>query len=291
VELQGRLPELQRKGLGLAAISYDAPDIVARFSRERGITFPLLSDVGSTTIKRFGILNTLAEEGLGSNANDPVLAADVKKYVSAVGVFPRMVGMAYPGTFILDRSGRVRSRFFEEAYNERNTLSNIMMRVGDKGSVVAGTAIATDHLDINTYPGEASVSVGNRFSIFLDVTPRPRIHVYAPGSSGYQVIGVRIASQPFVRALPIAYPASQSYTFKPLNERVQVYEKPFRLAQEIVLEGSPEATRMRRGQESLTLTGSLEYQACDDKVCFNPASVPLSWTIPLRALVPGGRLQ
>jgi peroxiredoxin len=291
VELQGRLAELQRKGLGLAAISYDAPEILARFSRERGVTFPLLSDAGSATIKRYGILNTLAAEGLGPNANDPILAADVKKYVSAVGVFPRMVGMAYPGTFILDRGGRVRSRFFEEAYNERNTFSSIMVRVGDKGGTVAGTSIATDHLDVRTYPGETSIAVGNRFPIFLDVAPKPRIHVYAPGSSSYRVIGVRIAAQPFVRALPIAYPPSQLYTFKPLNERVQVYERPFTLVQEIVVEGSPEATRALRGQESLTVTGSLDYQACDDKVCFNPASVPLSWTIPLRALVAGGRLQ
>jgi peroxiredoxin len=266
VELQGRLPELRRQGLGLAAISYDAPDILARFGRERGITFPLLSDAGSATIKRYGILNTLAEDGLAPNANDAVLAADVKKYVSAVGVFPRMVGMAFPGTFMLDRSGRIRSRFFEAAYNERNTFSNIMRRVGDKGTAVA-------------------------FSIILEVTPRPRVHVYAPGSSGYQAIGIRVAPQPFVRALPIAYPPSQTYTFKPLNERVQVYEKRFTLAQEIVLEGSPEATRALRGLESLTITGSLDYQACDDKVCFNPTSVPLSWTIPLRALLPGGRLQ
>jgi peroxiredoxin len=291
VELQGRLADLHGKGLGLAAISYDAPDILARFSRERAITFPLLSDAGSATIKRFGILNTLAEEGLGPNANDPVLAADVKKYVSAVGVFPRMVGMAYPGTFILDRSGRVRSRFFEEAYNERNTLSNILVRVGDTGSTVAGTAIATEHLDLRTYPGEASIAVGNRFPIFLEVTPKPHVHVYAPGSSSYQAVRVRIAPQAFVRALPIAYPRSQTYTFKPLNERVQVYEKPFTLVQELVLEGSPEATRTLRGQERLTLTGSLDYQACDDRICFNPASLPLSWTIPLRALVPGGRLQ
>jgi len=291
VELQGRVAELQRKGLGLAAISYDAPDILARFSRERGITFPLLSDAGSATIKRYGILNTLAEEGLGPNASDPVLAADVKKYVSAVGVFPRMVGMAYPGTFVLDRSGRVRSRFFEEAYNERNTSSNIMIRRGDHPGEVAGTAIATDHLDIKTYPGDASVAVGNRFAIAIDVTLKPRIHVYAPGSSSYQVIGVRIAPQRFVRALPLTYPPSQVYTFKPLNERVQVYEKPFTLMQEIVLEGSPEATRALRGQDTLTLSGTLDYQACDDKVCFNPASVPLSWTISLRPLVAGGRLQ
>jgi len=36
--------------------------------------------------------------------------------------------------------------------------------------------------------------------------------------------------------------------------------------------------------KTLTIGGTLEYQACDDKMCFNPQSVPLSWTIELRAL-------
>ncbi len=53
----------------------------------------------------------------------------------------------------------------------------------------------------------------NHFSLVLDVTPRPGIHVYAPGAEGYRVISL-----------------------------------------------------------------ALEYQACDDKVCDNPVSVPLSWT-------------
>jgi hypothetical protein len=73
--------------------------------------------------------------------------------------------------------------------------------------------------------------------------------------------------------------------FKPLNERVPVYQKPFTLLQEIVLEGTPQAQAALRGKDSLTLNGRLEYQACDDKVCFNPESVPISWTFMLRPIV------
>jgi hypothetical protein len=69
------------------------------------------------------------------------------------------------------------------------------------------------------------------------------------------------------------------YFFEPLNERVPVFQSPFTLLQEIVLEVTPEAEAAFRGKTELSLTGSLEYQACDDKVCFNPAVVPLSWTL------------
>jgi hypothetical protein len=81
------------------------------------------------------------------------------------------------------------------------------------------------------------------------------------------------------------YPASQIYFFKPLNERVPVYQKPFTLVQEVILEGTAQAQAAFRGKDSMTLNGTLEYQACDDKICFNPASVPLSWTLTLRPIV------
>jgi peroxiredoxin len=281
VELQGRIEAIRRQGLGLAAISYDPPEILAAFSHQRGITFPLLSDVGSETIRRYGILNTVAAEAVGPNAADPAVAEDVKKYVSVVGANGRMVGMAFHGTFMLDRDGRVTSRFFEESYIERNTSSSLLMRLGAK-QVVPGSQVSTAHLDVKTYPSEAAIAPGNRFSLALDVTPKPRIHVYAPGASGYRVVAVTITPQSFVRILPVAYPKSEIYVFKPLNERVPVYTKPFTLVQELILEGHPEAQAGLRGRESLTLEGSLEYQACDDKVCFNPTSIALTWTLSLR---------
>src|SRR5690242_13869933 len=78
LELQSQYAGLRKDGLGLAAISYDSQDVLGAFSQQHGITFPLLSDAGSATIKRYGILNTVAEEGLGPNANDPEVIAQVK---------------------------------------------------------------------------------------------------------------------------------------------------------------------------------------------------------------------
>lgn len=53
------------------AISYDSPEILADFGKRHGITFPLLSDAGSATIRRYGILNTVVDEALGPNGKDP----------------------------------------------------------------------------------------------------------------------------------------------------------------------------------------------------------------------------
>jgi len=284
VELQGRADELKAEGLGLAAISYDAPGLLADFSTRRGVTFPLLSDTGSATIAAYGILNTVADEVLETGGDDRSVQEDVKKFVATNGslsVARLTQGTPFPGTFIVDREGRVTARFFEEYYRERSTASSILLRLGEGAPPVAATRIDGAHIDVTAYPSDSTVSPGTRFALAVKIDPHPTIHVYAPGAIGYRVVSLLITPQPFVRTLPIQYPASEIYFFEPLNERVPVYQKPFTLLQEVVVEVTSEAERALRTQQTLRITGALEYQACDDKVCFNPATIPLSWTIAL----------
>jgi hypothetical protein len=42
------------------------------------------------------------------------------------------------------------------------------------------------------------------------------------------------------------------------------------------------ALRQRAGaKDTLTINGTLKYQACDDLVCYRPDSLPVSWKIGL----------
>jgi hypothetical protein len=115
--------ELRDKGLGLATISYDPVETLAGFSKEHGITFPMLSDVGSATIKKYGILNPAVEWALGPDKDDPAVQAEVQKYVSVVGTRPAMLGIPFPGTFILDPHPVEQSHhlLFEVGFRHTNT--------------------------------------------------------------------------------------------------------------------------------------------------------------------------
>ncbi len=279
------MKEIQAKGLGLVAVSYDPVETLAAFSKQRSITFPLLSDAGSSTIKRYGILNPVTEEAFGANKDDPAVKADIKMYVSEVNPNRIMIGMAFPGTFMLDRKGRVTSRFFEDFYIERNTVSSLMVKLGRSDKAVAATKVSSSHLDLTTYSSDSSIAAGNRISLVLDITPGPGIHVYAPGAAGYKPVALTITPQEYVRALPAKFSASQTYYFKPLKERVPVFQKPFQLVQEIVLDGTLKTQAALRGTKTLTLNGTLQYQACNDKECFNPVEVPLTWTLDMRPTI------
>ena len=287
MELQDRFEELRAQGLGVAAISYDSQQVLATFAERRGIAdVPLLSDDDSSVIRAFGIYNHVAEEGVGANRDDPDIKADVAQYVSVFGASEIIVGTPFPGTFIVDRNGRVTSRFFEEFYRERNTAANIMLKRGTPLSGIAGSSGETAHLEIAASQSNPDVTVGSRFHLALDITPKANMHVYAPGANdlGYRVVGMRLETPDFLRVLPVDYPPSEVYHFEPLDERAPVYMKPFRLIQELVVGASPEAAEQLAELDVLTLTGRLDYQACNDAVCFNPVSVPLTWTLTVAPL-------
>ena len=188
MELQDQLETLKEQGLGVAAISYDSVEVLSDFAQRRGITFPLLADDDSSVITEFGILNTVAAEGVGDNADDPDVQADVAKYVSAFGANPMIVGTPYPGTFMIDGDGKVTSASLKSSIGERNTTTNVMLKLGMGLSPIAAVEGETAHIKFTAYPSNTSVTVGTRFSLALDVTPGPKMHVYAPGAEekGYQ---------------------------------------------------------------------------------------------------------
>jgi hypothetical protein len=181
----------------------------------------------------------------------------------------------------------VTARFFEDYYWERNTVSNIMLRLGAGSTPVAATQVSTEHLDLKAYPSDANASLGTRFSLAVDITPKRGMHVYAPGATAYRIVTLNIAPQPHVRTMQVRYPASEIYHFVPLNERVPVYQKPFTLFVEAVAEATAEGRKAFAGKTELVINGTLDYQACDDKICYNPISLPLSWKLSLRENVPG----
>ena len=247
-----------------------------------------LSDDDSEVITEFGILNTVAAEALGPNGDDPDVMADVFKYVSVAGLSEdnHEIGTPYPGTFMLDRRGRVTSRYFEEFYRERNTTANVMLKLGAGLSPIAAIRGSTAHLKFTAYPSNPNVTIGTRFSVAVEVEPNPHIHVYAPGAEamGYRVVSLNLAPVPHVRFEPVEFPASEIYYFEPLDERVPVYQGPFTLLQEMVVEGTREAARALRQLDALTLSGTFDYQACDDRLCYEPVSVPLTFTLDLDQL-------
>ena len=133
----------------------------------------------------------------------------------------------------------------------------------------AADKIETPHLSVTTSVGRAA-SAGARISLFVDVVPKPRMHVYSPEQKDYITIALTLAPDAAFKPHSVVYPKPEKFFFEPLQETQLVYSKPFRIVQDVT---------MASGTRPLTIKGTLRYQACDDKVCFLPKDLALAWTI------------
>jgi hypothetical protein len=138
------------------------------------------------------------------------------------------------------------------------------------------TEATTDHVRIR-YVNTITAAADGLARLTIEIVPRARMHVYAPGADDYQIVTLTMAEGRGIRPRPVSYPASEIYHFGPLNERIPVYQKPFTLTLDMQIENA--AWSGSADKSSLAISGRLDYQACDDKVCFAPVSVPLAWTV------------
>jgi DsbC/DsbD-like thiol-disulfide interchange protein len=135
-----------------------------------------------------------------------------------------------------------------------------------------GDQPGSKHAAIVAAPVEGAAA--GKVTLFLDVTPKPGIHVYAPGSKDYIPISVKLDTVAGIKPGKLTYPKSELMTFG--DEKVPVFQKPFRLSQEITLDKSAATTG------TVSIAGTVHLQACDDRVCFPPENVPVKWNVTVK---------
>lgn len=137
-------------------------------------------------------------------------------------------------------------------------------------------------LEVASRLSAEQVTVGDRFTVTLELAPAPKMHVYAPTVVNYKPIALTVRSQPGLVVRSVSYPPAEKYFYAPLKETIDVYQKPFQVVQELVLDPSPAGRAALKGVSTLTVQGTLSYQACDDKICYPPRTVPMTWTVAIK---------
>jgi hypothetical protein len=252
--LEENAGRIRAQGLGLAAISYDSVAVLKQFADRAHINFPLLSDPDSAAIRRYGILN------------------------EAVPKENAFFGIPHPGTYVLDGRGVVTAKFFEEDYRVRDTAASILLRqFGLK--TPKQEAIEAKHATLRAWVSDGALRPGQRLTLSLDVSLPQRVHVYAPGVQGYKPVALKLSeSRAFQPDAPV-FPKSKTVRLAAIQETVPVYEGQFRLLQTITLSNAQQVEALLDKDRQLVIEGQFLYQACDDRQCFVPETVPLRWVV------------
>jgi DsbC/DsbD-like thiol-disulfide interchange protein len=152
------------------------------------------------------------------------------------------------------------------------------------GTVFASEPITTRHLSVSTSTSATAVAPGGRVSLQVEITPKAKMHVYAPGQPDVIPISLTLTPGDAAAAQPVQFPQPEKREFKELGETHLVYSRPFRLVQDVTIPASRNLVKRAGSREaSVTVKGVLKYQACDDTICYAPVSVPITWTLALHS--------
>ena len=244
-------------------MSYDDPEMLAVFAKRTGITFPMLSDPQSAFIRAFGMVDP-------DNTTNNV-PADGKR------------NTAYPGYFVLDRAGRIVERFVDPRYDDRRTANGLVAEMFPELLEANGRTTTTPHLKVHLGQSDIRVPLGARFRVFVDIELPERMHLYAPGVEGYRPVAIELTQSPWFKTESPVFPPSKLLRLEAIKETVPVYYGTVRIGVDVVMSNTWALLKRLAsadGQaEAIEITGALSYQACDDKVCYLPASLPLKWQL------------
>jgi peroxiredoxin len=259
IQLQAAMERFEKQGIKLAGISYDSVEILKYFSDRKKIDFPLLSDPDSKIIRMYQVLNA---EAVGPNA-----------------------GMARPGYFFIDTEGMIREKFFEAKYRERLTGNTVLSKLFPELGEEVTDAVEAPHLQLSVGQSDRIAVPGNLVTLTAEVRLPPDVHVYAPGTKGYKPIRLVIDPPPDFELKQASYPSSKILYLPAIKERVPVFEGAFRIRQELKVNSMAEFSgALGADGKKVTVSGTIEYQACDSKICYLPATVPVEWQFQILPL-------
>jgi len=214
-----------------------------------------------------------------------MLADPDSKTIKAYGVFNHEAtgmqkGFARPGYFFIDPHGTIREKFFEARYRERLTGNSIISKLFPELGQEVTETVEAPHLQLALEQSDPTGVPGTRVTLAAEVRLPPDVHVYAPSTQGYKPIKLVMEPIPDLELKPAVYPPSKTLYLPVIKERVPVFEGTFRISQDLKVSSSSGFWgSLGKDGKIFTITGKLEYQACDKSICYPPTSVPVKWQL------------
>ena len=120
------MPEFDKKGIRIVAISVDTPGQEAKTQAKNGVPFPMLSDSDLAAHKAFHVVHVPPDAEAKAFASYGI---DLEQYSGQ-----RHHSFAVPAIFLVDRTGTIRWRHIDQDYKTRPTPAQMLD--------VAGRALA-----------------------------------------------------------------------------------------------------------------------------------------------------
>ena len=227
--------------------------MLSEFSRTQNIPYPLLSDIDSEVIRRYGILNTQVQPG------------DAMLY-----------GIPYPGTYVCDESGVVTGKFFHDSYKKRDSaelyIDAALGRVQiDAAAPQEERGDADVRITAAVQGGSGSLRQGIIRQVVLRFELSEGLHIYgAPAPEGMLPLEVTVTGPSGLVTEDPQYPESETLELREMGVELNVWSGTFDVRVPFYAVGELASETRPLDAEDATLSVRVRYQACDDATCLLP---------------------
>ncbi len=243
---------LEKNGVRIAAVSYDAPEVLQRFAKDYGIQFPLLSDRDSAVIRRFGIFNHNMAPGL------------------------RAYGVPHPVEYLVASDGVLIRKYFVENYQHRVTASAVVLHeFGSTGEDTGRITLRSGAVTVEIGLSGAQAFAGQEIGFSAKFTLEPGWHIYgSPLSPPYTATSISFDDPNIIRQ-SFELPTAEPMEIASLRETLPVYSGSFRGVGSLLLKYPIDEGKIK-------LSGQLRFQQCSDTVCEPPEMIRFELPLTLQ---------
>ena len=151
---------------------------------------------------------------------------------------------------------------------------------GKKASLVSVQTIDAPHLQVALEQSSLTGTPGSHITLVTELRLPADVHVYAPGAKGYKPLKLELDPMPEMEFMPAIYPQSKDLYLAVIDEHIAVFDGTFRVSQEVKVKSDKDfSASLGKDGKMVIVTGKLDYQVCDNTMCYLPSSIPVKWQV------------
>ncbi len=238
--------------------------MLREFSEKQHIPYPLLSDLGSEVIRRFGILNDQIEE------------ADLFLY-----------GIPFPGSYVVDEDGVVVAKFFHDTYKKRDSPEVLIDAALGRVELSEDTPRAAGgdpevKITAAIQGGKGSFRQGMIRHLVVRFDLGEGLHIYGePVPDGMMATSIEVQGPPGLVVGEAVLPPTEPLRLESMDVDLNVWSGQVDIVVPLYAVGELQSETRPLDGESTPIDVTVRYQACDDQVCLLPRTEKLSIEVPL----------
>ena len=132
------------------------------------------------------------------------------------------------------------------------------------------------HATVVAAQSTASAAAGTAVTLWADVTPNPSMHIYAEGAKDFTPVSLVLTPHAAIAAGRPTYPKPGAAIATGATDVVPAYAQTFRITLPVTLRSTA------KPGDVLTVAGAVNYQACDDRLCYPVTVAPVVWKVSVR---------